>query len=104
MLASAFADSAFAFKDRKDDPGNDGDEGESAELDWQHLAGSRLRRSLRFLGSASQQAEIRIMAMVLDPLRVLHSKFRRWANRVRVGASIPAILNEVFHHHSTVQG
>lgn len=78
------------------------EDAEAAEVNWQELAGRRLRRSLRFLSCPSQRFAIRALCVVLEPLRIMHSRYMNLANHPRGRRVWPGLLTETNRATSVV--
>jgi hypothetical protein len=75
------------------DPGPGKDAG---EIDWQAIAGSRYRRSMLCLQSQEERFHRTLLALVMEPLRHLHSSYLKYAHAAADDESWPKLLNEVW--------
>lgn len=101
LLENAFARAAesFAYPQHEGHPQAE----ESAEIDWQRLAGGRLRRSRMLIGDSIQRLQIVALSIVMEPLQMLHARSAAYQ-------TFPGHVLEIstppfrFPHHSVGKG
>ena len=71
------------------------------EMPWHELAGVRFARGLGFLASATRRFHMAALAIVVEPLRVLHSRYMA-TSRQRPATGRPNLLDEVHNSRSLV--
>ena len=93
LLERALVEASMAFKYplevARDDNG-----AEQAEVSWEKLAGKRLHRAIRFLGCPRQRFQVAALCIVIEPLRIMHSRYMTIANK-KSSSNRPALLDEV---------
>ena len=106
LLEEAFEESknAFKFQQKKPSPasGNPEDASDPVENEWQALAGSRFKRCLQLLRCPVQIYYICTLAVVVEPLRILHSRFMFMSHQVKTNNKVPSIFNELDETRSIV--
>ena len=95
FLEEAFEESRSSFKFPAA-PAPDAEDGETVEVDWHKLAGSRYRRCFLMLKNPSQMFLIRTLAIIVEPLRTLHCRFMYMSHQVKTRRSkLPSFLDEL---------
>ena len=106
LLEEAFEESknTFKFQQKKPSPasGNPEDASDPVEIDWHALAGSRFKRCLQLLRDPVQIYYICALAVVVEPLRILHSRFMFMAHQAKTNNKVPSIFNEFDETRSIV--
>lgn len=103
LLEEAFAESAKHFKFRQfPQAAAEQDYQEDANIEWHRLAGGRFRRCRQLVADSSQMFYISTLAIIVEPLRILHSRFMYMSHQVKTDAKIPSFLNELDETHSIV--
>ena len=93
LLRIAFEKSASSYSYPQG--GSDASADASGELTWQQIAGVRLSRCVRFLASEQDRFRIVALAVVIEPLRLLHSRFMALAHRCKSSNKLPGIMDEI---------
>ena len=101
LLEEAVIEAGKHFKFPQGQHGDEGQE-EAAEVDWHKLAGKRYRRGVGFLSSPSQHFFVCLLAVVIEPLRCLHSRFMSLGHKIKSGVKLPSIFNEFDDSRSLV--
>ena len=65
-------------------------------LSWQKLAGKRYARTLRMLACPEERFHRRLLAIVIEPLRHLHSTYLRFAHEAINDLKWPRLIDEIW--------
>ena len=71
-------------------------EGETVFIEWRKLAGSRYHRTRKVLVCAEERFQRTLLAIVVEPLRHLHSTFLKYAHTAPDDESWPALLQQIW--------
>jgi len=71
-----------------------------AELSWRELAGQRLARTLTLSQDKSQHLIVRLLCIIIEPLRVIHTRFMKLGHAAPNAERLPALFDEIWDSKS----